>query len=195
LNIVVNVGAKQVEPVRQTIAYTVKMEMVHIVGNAGHIKKKRMDEMKLNEIEKWAGNIEDKREADYVEYLITRIRELGEDVKKYFDSCCLREESLFTEVERRERAEARIRELEEQLRLAIEHDLQPYPTAYAYEKVCETLHEKEVRIKELEEGIERHKKCRFRITSVDFGTSRCYSERLRSMADEELYKLIEKEKP
>ena len=44
-----------------------------------------------------------------------KIVELEEDVKKYFDSCRLREESLFTEVERRGKIEARVKELEDQL--------------------------------------------------------------------------------
>jgi len=78
---------------------------------------------------------------------------------------------------------SRIKRLGEQLRLAIEHDLQPYPTAYAYEKVCEALHEKEARIKELEDGIEKHKLYMWGDGIVDHP------------ADEELYKLIEKEKP
>ena len=47
------------------------------------------------------------------------------------------------------------------------------------------------RMKELEEGIEKHKKNRFRITDIDEGTPHCYSERLRNETDEELYKLVE----
>lgn len=41
-----------------------------------------------------------------------KVRELEKDVKMYFDSCRLREESLFAEVERREKAETKIKELE-----------------------------------------------------------------------------------
>jgi hypothetical protein len=45
--------------------------------------------------------------------LEARIKELEKDLKMYFDSCRLREDSLFEEVERREKAEAKIKELTE----------------------------------------------------------------------------------
>ena len=44
----------------------------------------------------------------------------------------------------------RIAELEKERDLAISHDRQPYPTAQAYEKVCEVLHKTKAKVEQLE---------------------------------------------
>ena len=49
-------------------------------------------------------------------------------------------------------AEARCKALEAELKLAIAHDRQPYPTSAAYEKVCVALHDKEARLALVEQN-------------------------------------------
>ena len=67
--------------------------------------------------------------------------------EKIVDELCA---ILRRERSRADKAEQRIAELEEQRDLAIAHDSQPYPTAWAYEQVCKTLEAAKQRIKELE---------------------------------------------
>jgi len=48
----------------------------------------------------------------------------------------------------------KIKECERDRDLAIAHDSQDYPTVFAYEQVCKTLHKKEEDLKELTEMLD-----------------------------------------
>jgi hypothetical protein len=47
-----------------------------------------------------------------------------------------------------------IKELEKERDLALEHDTQPYPTAWAYEQTCAALTECKERVGRLEEALQ-----------------------------------------
>ena len=52
--------------------------------------------------------LSNKKEIDGSCKRCKRIKELEKDLRRCFESCRLREESLFTEVERRKKAEAKV---------------------------------------------------------------------------------------
>ena len=58
-----------------------------------------------------------------------------------------------------DKAASRIEQLEEERDLAIAHDQQPYPTAQAYEKVCNALHKARRIIERLERRAKRAEEC------------------------------------
>jgi len=74
---------------------------------------------KIEELEsRWKRYKEADPKCNSIEYMISveqanerlevKVKELEKDLKKYFDSCRLREESLFAEVERREQLERQL---------------------------------------------------------------------------------------
>lgn len=65
------------------------------------------------------------------------------------------DEAFETEAERIRAARARIRELELERNLAVAHDRQPYPTAWAYEQACKALATAREQIRAKDEQIAR----------------------------------------
>lgn len=83
-------------------------------------------------------------------------------------------------------AKQREKELKRERDLAIAHDRQPYPTAEAYEKVCEVLHKREAELAEVEQ---REKQLRKALEYVQSRLHKSYP--LRAVTISRIQKVVE----
>jgi len=124
-----------------------------IFGNIDKIL--HVAELLLSECERLKDFIKENYPSDHFD-LVIRVKKLEEQNEKLRMVDTRHGVKL---VDRLGMAENKVKELERELKLAILHDRQPYPTADAYEKVCKALHAKEKRIEEL--GSERDSETRW----------------------------------